>query len=100
MKVMKKEVRRTREFERWLEALRDPIARVKITARVERVEDGNYGDWAPVGSGVRELRIHYGPGYRVYFIERGPVVVVVLAGGDKGSQHRDIRRAIEMAGQL
>jgi putative addiction module killer protein len=65
----------------------------KIAARIQRVAEGNFGDWTPVGEGVSELRIHYGPGYRVYFVRRGSVVVVMLGGGDKSTQARDIELA-------
>ncbi len=68
-----------------------------IADRLTRVEEGNYGDVRPVGEGVSELRIHYGPGYRVYFVQQGTSLVILLAGGDKSTQQRDIRRAVEMA---
>lgn len=91
------EVRRTQLFIDWLDGLRDARAVAKIAARVKRICDGNFGDWAPVGERVSELRIHYGPGYRVYFTRRGGAVIVMLGGGDKSTQTRDIQiaKAIE-----
>ena len=94
------EVRQTDIFANWFKKLRDRKAKARIQARIDRIEIGNFGDVAPVGEGVSELRIHYGPGYRVYFIQRGPVVVILLSGGDKGSQNADIKRAKEIAKQL
>lgn len=94
------EVRKTAVFGAWLNGLADRKTKIVIARRLQRLELGNFGDVAPVGSGVSELRIHYGPGYRVYFVQRGPVVVVLLCGGDKGTQQRDIRRAVEMTQEL
>ncbi len=94
------EVRRTEQFMEWLGSLRDARAVAKIAQRLQRVAEGNFGDWAPVGEGVSELRIHYGPGYRVYFVRRGNVVVVVLGGGDKSTQARDIELAKSLERQL
>ena len=91
------EVRQTEPFREWLENLRDRKAAAKIAARLARLELGNFGDAEPVGEGVTELRIHFGPGYRVYVVQRGQILVVVLCGGDKSSQDRDIKRAKEMA---
>lgn len=93
-------VRQTETFSEWLQDLRDRKAAAKIAARLARIELGNFGDAEPVGEGVTELRIHFGPGYRVYVVQRGEVLVVVLCGGDKSSQDRDIRRAKEMAREL
>lgn len=87
-------IRQTEEFERWLNRLRDSTARAKILVRLRRLAFGNAGDVKPVGGGVSELRIDYGPGYRVYFTKRGQVIVLVLCGGDKRTQQRDIKRAI------
>lgn len=84
----------------WLENLRDRKAAAKIAARLARLELGAFGDAEPVGEGVTELRIHFGPGYRVYVIQRCEILVVVLCGGDKSSQDRDIKRAKEMAREL
>ena len=72
----------------------------KIAIRIKRLADGNFGDVAPVGDGVSELRIHYGPGYRVYFVQRGEVVVILLCGGDKSTQARDIAVARDMAREI
>jgi putative addiction module killer protein len=94
------EVRQTAEFSEWLRKLKDRRARAKIAARIDRLAFGNPGDAEPVGEGVSELRIHYGPGYRVYFVRRGAVLVILLCGGDKGTQDRDIRRAKELAREL
>jgi putative addiction module killer protein len=91
------EVRRTATFAQWLAALRDRTARARIDARIRRLSLGNPGDVRPVGAGVAELRIDHGPGYRVYFIPRGPAIVILLAGGDKTTQDRDIARAKELA---
>jgi putative addiction module killer protein len=93
-------IRRTDEFSRWLRDLRDIRARAKIVARIDRLALGNPGDIAPVGGGVSEMRIHYGPGYRVYFVQRGDAVVVLLCGGDKGSQSSDIATAKKLASEL
>ncbi len=94
------EVRQTAIFANWFKGLRDRRAKARIQARIDRMEIGNFGDVAPVGEGVSELRIHYGPGYRVYFVKRGQVVVVLLSGGDKSSQNSDIEKAKELARQL
>ena len=82
-------------FEEWIEGLRDNRAIARIEARIERLTVGNFGDCKSVGEGVRELRVDYGPGYRVYFGLDGPVLVILLCGGDKRSQRKDIRRAKE-----
>jgi putative addiction module killer protein len=91
------QVRETEEFSRWLKALRDLRARSKILVRIARLASGNPGDVAPVGEGVSELRIDYGPGYRVYYVQRGARYILLLAGGDKASQVRDIKRAKRLA---
>jgi putative addiction module killer protein len=91
------EVRQTETFRAWLDGLRDDNARVRIGIRIQRLERGNPGDVKPVGNGVSEMRIDYGPGYRLYFVQRSKTVVILLCGGDKRSQARDIARAIEMA---
>ena len=84
----------------WLEALKDLRAKAQIQARMVRVAAGNFGDCKPVGEGVSEMRIHFGPGYRIYFVLRGAEVVILLAGGDKHSQQKDIKTAIALARQL
>ena len=94
------EIRQTAIFAKWFKELKDRRAKARIQARIDRMEIGNFGDVAPVGEGVSELRIHYGPGYRVYFMERGPIIVVLLSGGDKSSQISDIKKAKELAKQL
>lgn len=91
------EIRQTDQFSAWFKGLRDRKARSRILVRVDRLALGHAGDVRPVGEGVSELRIDHGPGYRVYFVRRGPVVIVLLAGGDKGSQDRDIRSALALA---
>ncbi|MDP4026128.1 type II toxin-antitoxin system RelE/ParE family toxin [Methylobacterium sp. NEAU 140] len=90
-------IRRTDAFAGWVSGLRDARAKARIAARVDRLALGNPGDVKPVGSGVSELRIDYGPGYRVYFVQRGETVIILLCGGDKGSQSRDIERARALA---
>ena len=94
------EVRRTKVYGRWLDGLRDLRARARVLVRVERLAAGNPGDVRPVGEGVSELRIDYGPGYRVYFKRQGPTVVVLLAGGDKRTQGADIETALRLARNL
>ena len=91
------EIRQTTVFVEWFENLRDRQARSRIDVRIRRLSIGNPGDVEPVGEGVSELRVDYGPGYRIYFVRRGPALVILLAGGDKRTQNRDIRRAIELA---
>jgi putative addiction module killer protein len=93
------EVRQTDAFAAWFERLRDRQARARITARIRRLSLGNPGDVKPVGGGVSEMRIDYGPGYRVYFTQR-EVVLILLCGGDKRSQDHDIAHAIAMAREL
>jgi len=94
------EIRKTDTYARWLDGLRDIHARARILARVERLAAGNPGDVKPVGEGVSELRIDYGPGYRVYFTTRGRTVIILLAGGDKRTQATDIKRALRLARNL
>jgi putative addiction module killer protein len=91
---------RSEEFDTWLAALRDKLGRARIALRIRSAEHGNFGDCEPVGEGVSEMRIHFGPGYRVYFTRRGEVLYLLLLGGNKSSQKRDIKRAIEMARDL
>jgi putative addiction module killer protein len=88
---------RTREFIDWLMGLRDVEAAHRVAVRLKRIESGLLGDVRPVGGGVSEMRIDCGPGYRIYFRQRGPVLILLLCGGDKGSQSHDIKRAKEIA---
>jgi putative addiction module killer protein len=94
------EVRKTELFIKWFNSLKDRKAKARIQARIDRVETGHFGDVEPVGEGVSELRIFYGPGYRVYFVQRGAVLVILLSGGDKSTQPADIAKAKDMARQL
>lgn len=94
------EIRKTPVFAQWLDALRDIQARARVQVRIERLAAGNPGDVASVGEGVSELRINYGPGYRVYFKQRGRELIILLAGGDKGTQARDIKTALRLARNL
>ena len=90
-------VRQTQEFQDWLDGLADRRAQVRIAARLRQVEFGNLGDWKSVGGNVSELRVDVGPGYRLYYTRRRNVIIVMLAGGDKSSQKRDINRAQRIA---
>jgi putative addiction module killer protein len=94
------EVRQTDVYAQWFDSLRDRAARARIDARIRRLSLGNPGDVKPVGEGVSEMRIDYGPGYRVYFVQRGETLVVLLTGGDKATQDRDIRTALGLARDL
>ena len=94
------EVRRTGAFIDWLVALRDVAARARIAKRIDRIAQGNFGDAKSVGDGVSELRFTFGPGYRVYYTRRGDIVVILLCGGDKGSQEQDIERAKAIAREI
>lgn len=87
----------TRYFRDWIDGLRDRKGRVRIDDRLRRLASGNAGDNSPVGDGVLELRLHFGPGYRVYYIWRGDVLIILLTGGDKSSQARDIAKAKQLA---
>lgn len=91
------EVRQTAEFSRWLHRLKDVNAIARIVGRIRRMEQGNSGDAKAVGGSVMEMRIDYGPGYRIYYVIRGAAVVILLCGGDKRTQRQDIRRAQELA---
>ena len=93
-------VRLTEAFLTWLDGLKDRKAQLRVVARLRQAEAGNLGDWASVGDGVSEMRIHFGPGYRLYFTRRGSVLIIMLAGGDKSSQSRDIQRAQRIAGLI
>ena len=94
------EVRKTETFSKWIDGVHDIRARARVQARIERLAQGNAGDVKPVGEGVSELRIDYGPGYRVYFKKIGNVVVILLAGGSKKTQDRDIKTALRLANNL
>ncbi len=94
------EIRKTDTFAKWLDKLEDIRARARVLARIERMGLENPGDVKPVGEGVSEMRIDYGPGYRVYFKKRGRSIVILLAGGDKRSQARDIKTALRLARNL
>ena len=90
-------IRQTETFQKWERKLRDQKAKALIAARILRVANGLLGDVAPVSDGVSEIRIHYGPGYRVYFCQRGGEIIILLCGGDKGSQDQDIKTAKRLA---
>lgn len=94
------EIRKTEIFAKWIDGLHDIRARARILARIERLAAGNPGDVKPVGEGVSELRIDYGPGYRVYYKKQGQKVVILLAGGDKSTQVKDIKTALRLARNL
>ena len=94
------EIRKTDLFAQWLDSLRDIRARARVQARIERLAAGNAGDVRPVGDGVSEMRIDYGPGYRVYYKKRGRELVILLAGGDKRTQPADIKAALQLASNL
>lgn len=95
-----KTIHTTEVFDAWFAGLKDRQAARRVQVRIDRAEDGNFGDCAPVGAGVSEMRIHYGPGYRVYFTQRGTELVILLAGGDKSSQAGDIKAALLLAQQI
>lgn len=92
-------LRQTETFRKWERRLKDQRARAMIAARLFRLANGLAGDVAPVGQGISELRIHYGPGYRVYFRQRGDEIIILLCGGDKGTQDRDIEKAKQLAAE-
>ena len=94
------EVRQTHEFSTWLHRLRDANAVARIVARIRRMEKGNPGDTSSVGKGILEMRIDYGLGYRIYYLHRGAQIVILLCGGDKRTQQRDIKRAQTLAETL
>jgi len=94
------EIRQTEVFSKWLRGLRDRQARARIQTRIDRLQLGLAGDVKPVGEGVSELRIDYGPGYRIYFAQRGRALVILLAGGDKRTQDKDIKTALKLARDL
>jgi len=94
------EIRKTQRFAAWIDGLRDPKARARVLVRIERLAAGNAGDVKPIGEGVSEMRIDYGPGYRVYFTRRGPRLIILLAGGQKRTRRRDIAMALQLARSL
>ncbi len=100
MMIFMIEVRQTAEFSAWLRRLKDAKAKARIAARVERMKFGNLGDYKSLGGALMEIRVDFGPGYRVYFVRQGAAIVLLLCGGDKRTQQRDIRRAYELAEKL
>ena len=94
------EVRQTTRFATWLASLRDERAKARVLKRLDRAGNGNLGDVSPVGEGILEMRVFYGPGYRVYFIERGAALIVLLCGGDKSTQRSDIEEAKTLAKEI
>ena len=84
-------------FANWVDGLRDRVAVARIEVRIARMADGNPGDVKPLGNGISEMRVNYGPGYRVYFLQRGDTVVILLCGGDKSTQNKDVTKAYELA---
>ena len=94
------EIRQTEAYSNWISSLRDQRAVARIEVRIRRLSLGNPGDVKPVGNGVSELRVNYGPGYRVYFVQRGTTLIVLLCGDDKGTQAADIEKAKALAAQL
>jgi putative addiction module killer protein len=89
-------ISKSQAFDKWFDGLKDTKGRFRVQARIDRAELGNFGDCEPVGEGVSEMRIHFGPGYRVYFAQRGAVIVLLLVGGDKSTQAKDIKVAIKL----
>jgi putative addiction module killer protein len=94
------EIRRTETFARWVDRLKDPKAKAKVLVRITRLSDGNPGDVKPVGKGVSELRIPYGTGYRVYYVQQGDRLIILLAGGSKKTQSKDIQTSITLMENL
>jgi putative addiction module killer protein len=94
------QIQQTETYAKWFAGVRDRVTRARIDIRIRRLSLGNAGDTKPVGEGVSELRVDHGPGYRIYFIQRGEVVIVLLAGGDKSTQDKDIRNAKALANDL
>jgi len=94
------EIRKTEVFAKWLDGLNDIRTRARVLARIERLALGNQGDVAAVGEGVSEMRIHYGPGYRVYYKQFGEILIILLAGGEKHTQAKDIKSALRLAKNL
>jgi putative addiction module killer protein len=94
------DLKTTAEFDEWLASLKDRVGKAKIISRLQRLELGNAGDRSSVGDGISELRVHSGPGYRVYYKQTGKTIIVILCGGDKSTQDKDIKRAKEVAAEL
>lgn len=94
------QILRTETFSKWLKKLRDRKAKARIITRIDAVRLGNLGDWKSVGSGISEIRVHFGPGYRIYFTKRGEAILLLLCGGSKASQSRDIERARTLLREL
>jgi len=93
-------IQTTTLFDNWFSNLKDRTGKMRVQARIDRAEDGNFGDCEPVGEGVSEMRVHFGPGYRVYITQMGLEIVVLLAGGDKSTQANDIKKALKLAREL
>jgi len=94
------QIQTTEIFDAWFTSLKDKQAVARIQARIDRAEDGNFGDFSSVGDGILEMRIHYGPGYRLYFVQRGAELIILLMGGNKSTQEKDIRAAKQLARKL
>lgn len=93
-------VRRTAEFDEWFSGIRDGVTRRRLVARLRKAQLGNLGDVKPVGTGVYEMRENFGPGWRLYYLKRGAVLIVMLGGGDKSTQVADISRAVKLAARI
>ena len=94
------EIRQTETYRKWFDTLKDRNARMRIDIRIRRISLGNFGDVKPVGEGVSESKIDYGPGYRIYFVQKKNTIIILLSGGDKSTQSRDIQKAHELAQRL
>jgi putative addiction module killer protein len=94
------EIRQTETYRNWFDSLKDRNARMRIDIRIRRISLGNFGDVKPVGEGVSEIKIDYGPGYRIYFVQKKNTIIILLSGGDKATQSRDIQKAHELAQRL
>ena len=94
------EIRKTNQFASWIDKLRDVQAKARVLVRIQRLVDGNPGDVKPIGKGLSEMRINYGPGYRMYFMKHGKEIIILLIGGTKGSQQKDIQTAQKLAANL
>ena len=94
------EIRQTETYRKWFDSLKDRNARMRIDIRIRRISLGNFGDVKPVGEGISEIKIDYGPGYRIYFVQKKNTIIILLSGGDKSTQSRDIQKAHELAQRL